>query len=156
MQSRYSGTFIRRARLTTTPPPPLSKCLSLRSTHCLRPSLHWRGSPSFPVVCFLAPSSSLGFKGRCLICSWYENVHGGAPGWRSRLSVRLQAQVTISGFTSSSPASGSVLMAPEPGACFRFCVSLSLCPSLTFPPLALCLSKINKRLKKKKNVQGGP
>ena len=44
------------------------------------------------------------------------------------------AQVMISQSVSSSPASGSVLTA-QPGACFRFCVSLSLCPS----PLMLCL-----------------
>ena len=30
----------------------------------------------------------------------------------------------------------------EPGACFGFCVSLSLCPSPLV--LCLCLSKINK------------
>ena len=41
------------------------------------------------------------------------------------------AQVMISQFVSSSPASGSVLTAcSEPGACFRFCVS-SFCPSPT-------------------------
>ena len=41
------------------------------------------------------------------------------------------AQVMISWFVSSSPASGSVLTAQslEPGPCFGFCVSLSLCPS---------------------------
>ena len=39
------------------------------------------------------------------------------------------AQVMISWFVSLSPASGSVLTAPEPGASFRFCVSLSLCSS---------------------------
>ena len=37
------------------------------------------------------------------------------------------AQVMISQFLSSSPASGSVLnTCPEPGACFGFCVLLSL------------------------------
>ena len=55
------------------------------------------------------------------------------------------AQVTISWFSSSSPVSGSVLTA-EPGACFGFCVSLSLCPSHTHA-LSLSLSKINKHLK---------
>ena len=40
------------------------------------------------------------------------------------------AQVMISQFVGSSPASGSVLMAcSEPGACFGFCVSFSRCPS---------------------------
>ena len=41
------------------------------------------------------------------------------------------AQVMISQFVGSSPTSGSVVTAwsLEPGACFGFCVSLSLCPS---------------------------
>ena len=53
------------------------------------------------------------------------------------------AQVTISQFMGSSPASGSVLTAQslEP-------VSDSVSPSFSAPPLlALCLSKINKYLK---------
>ena len=37
------------------------------------------------------------------------------------------AQVMISQLVGSSPVSGSVLS--EPGSCFRFCVSLSLCLS---------------------------
>ena len=45
------------------------------------------------------------------------------------------ARVTISRSVSSSPASGSGLTA-QPGACFGFCVSLSLCPS---PACALSL-----------------
>ena len=45
-------------------------------------------------------------------------------------SVECRAQVMISQFVGSSPASGSVLTAcSEPGACFGFCVSVSLCPS---------------------------
>ena len=67
----------------------------------------------------------------------------GAPGWRSRLSVRLQPghDLAVHEFEPRVRlwADGS-----EPGACFRFCVSLSLCP---FPVHALSLSvpKINKR-----------
>ena len=63
----------------------------------------------------------------------------GAPGWRSRLSVRLQPDhdLTVCEFEPRVRlwADGS-----EPGACFRFCVSLSLCPShvhalsLSVPP----------------------
>ena len=48
------------------------------------------------------------------------------------------AQVMISQFVGSSPASGSVLTAQGAGACFGFCVSLSLCPS---PAHALSLSQ---------------
>ena len=39
------------------------------------------------------------------------------------------AQVTGSQLVSSSPASGS---APNKRACFRFCASLSLCPSSAY------------------------
>uniref|UniRef100_A0ABI7VV48 40S ribosomal protein S15a n=1 Tax=Felis catus TaxID=9685 RepID=A0ABI7VV48_FELCA len=46
----------------------------------------------------------------------------------------------------------------EPGACFRFCVSLSLCPSPVHA-LSLSVPKINKnvekKLKKKKKRRGG-
>ena len=49
----------------------------------------------------------------------------GAPGWRSRLSVRLQPghDLAVHEFEPRVRlwADGS-----EPGACFRFCVSLSL------------------------------
>ena len=61
------------------------------------------------------------------------------------------AQVMIMQFMSSSPASGSVLAAQslEPA-------SDSVSPSLSAPPLlmlCLCLSKINKCLKKFKIMQ---
>ena len=50
----------------------------------------------------------------------------GAPGWRSRLSVRLQPghDLAVREFEPRVVlwADGS-----EPGAYFRFCVSLSLC-----------------------------
>ena len=39
----------------------------------------------------------------------------------------------------------------EPGSCFRFCVTLSLCPSPTCS-LSLSLSKINKHFKIKKKL----
>ena len=61
------------------------------------------------------------------------------------------AQVMISQLMSSSPAIGLCADSSEPGACFRFCVSLSLCPSLAYAvSLSLSLSRINKTLKKKK------
>ena len=65
----------------------------------------------------------------------------GAPGWRSRLSVRLQPghDLTVREFEPCVRlwADGS-----EPGACFRFCVSLSLCPSPVHA-LSLSVPKIN-------------
>ena len=56
------------------------------------------------------------------------------------------AQVMISQFVSSSPASGSVPTARSPEPALR-----SVSPSLSAPPpLVLFLSRINKHLKKKK------
>ena len=67
----------------------------------------------------------------------------GAPGWRSRLSVRLQPghNLVVREFEPCVRlwADGS-----EPGACFRFCVSLSLCPSPVHA-LSLSVPKINKK-----------
>ena len=71
----------------------------------------------------------------------------GAPGWRSRLSVRLQPGHDLA-VHELEPRVGLWADGSEPGACFRFCVSLSLCPSPVHA-LSLC-PKINKRLKKKK------
>ena len=51
------------------------------------------------------------------------------------------AQVMISRSVSSSPVSGCA-DSSEPGACFGFCVSLSLCLSPA-RALSLLLSKIN-------------
>ena len=68
----------------------------------------------------------------------------GAPGWRSRLSVRLQPGHDLA-VREFEPRVGLWADGSEPGACFGFCVSLSLCPS---PVHALSLSvppKINKR-----------
>ena len=47
--------------------------------------------------------------------------------------------LTVHGF---EPLTGLWADSSEPGACFRFCVSLSFCPSPTHA-LSLCLSKIN-------------
>ena len=58
----------------------------------------------------------------------------------SQLSVRLR--LTAHGF---EPRVGLCADSSEPGACFRFCVSLSLCPSPC--SCSVSLSKINKHLK---------
>ena len=72
-----------------------------------------------------------------------ENAHLGAPGWRSGLSVRLQPGHDLA-VREFEPQVGLWADGSEPGACFRFCVSLSLCPS-PIHALALSVPKINKR-----------
>ena len=66
----------------------------------------------------------------------------GAPGWRSRLSVRLQPGHDLA-VREFEPRVRLWADGSEPGACFRFCVSLSLCPSPVHA-LSLSVSKINK------------
>ena len=100
---------------------------------------------------FLAHSSKLSFSAFSLSCLWIymtgsTSKHSpllGAPGWRSRLSVRLQPghDLAVRGF---EPRVGLWADGSEPGACFRFCVSLSLCPS-PIHALSLSVPKINKR-----------
>ena len=66
---------------------------------------------------------------------------GGSVGWVSDFSSGLDLMVLVHEFEPRVRCADS----SEPGACFRFFVSLSLsAPSL----LVLCLSKINKHLKK--------
>ena len=71
-----------------------------------------------------------------------NNKHWGT--WVAQLVERpTSAQIMVSQFVSSSPVSGSVLTnSSEPGACFGFCISLSLSPPS--PAHALSLSIINK------------
>ena len=64
----------------------------------------------------------------------------GAPGWRSRLSVRLQPGHDL-GVCEFEPRVRLWADGSEPGACFRFCVSLSLSAP---PPFMLCLSLSQK------------
>ena len=59
------------------------------------------------------------------------------------------AQVMISQFMSLSSTSGFVLAdSSKPGACFGFCVSLSVSAPPPFMLLSLSVSKINKHFKK--------
>ena len=72
----------------------------------------------------------------------------GAPGWRSRLSVRLQPGHDLA-VCEFEPRVRLWADGSEPGACFWFCVSLSLCPSPVHA-LSFSVPKIkNKRWKKK-------
>ena len=54
------------------------------------------------------------------------------------------AQVMISLFHKSEPHFRLCADSLEPGTCFRFCVSLPLCPAPRRLVLRLCLSRINE------------
>ena len=68
----------------------------------------------------------------------------GAPGWRSRLSVRLQPGHDLA-VREFEPRVRLWADGSEPGACFLFCVSLFLCPSPVHA-LSLSVPKINKNV----------
>ena len=79
-------------------------------------------------------------------CTWELKNHSGLWGAWVAQSVKhpTSAQVMISRFGSSSPRVGLCADSSELGACFRFCVSLSLCPSPVHA-LSLSVSKRNKK-----------
>ena len=68
-----------------------------------------------------------------------EGRLGGSVGWASDFSSGHNLVVH-----EFKPRIGLWADGSEPGACFRFCVSLSLCPS-PIHALSLSVSKINKR-----------
>ena len=76
-------------------------------------------------------------------CLYKTMVGDGVPGWRSRLSVRLQPGHDLA-VREFEPCVGLWADGSESEACFRFCVSLSLCPSPVHA-LSLSVPKINKR-----------
>ena len=78
----------------------------------------------------------------------------GAPGWLSRLNVQLCSghDLTVHGF---EPCFCLCADSSEPGACFAFCVSLSLCPSLAHT-FSLSLKKINIKKRFFKNSLYNP
>ena len=98
---------------------------------------------------FLAILGSLRFFSFCKTRHWdfekscIKSTDHGAPGWRSGLSVRLQPGHDLA-VREFEPRVRLWADGSEPGACFRFCVSLSLCPSPVHA-LSLSVSKINKR-----------
>ena len=109
---------------------------------------------SFTRVRILLTCSLIYFsETRTLFDTWYspnkyvltrrEADFSGALGWLSQLNIWLhlshdltvrELETHVRLYTDSS----------EPGSCFRFCVSLSLCPFL----LTLCLFLKNKYIKK--------
>ena len=103
-----------------------------------------QSSPIFPHV----PQKHL-LRGFCCRC-WDLKRSLGAPGWRSRLSVRLQPGHDLA-LPEFKPRVGLWADGSEPGACFGFCVSLSLCPSPVHAlSLCLCLSASQKAINMKK------
>ena len=80
-----------------------------------------------------------------------ENVTLGAPGWLSWSNFSSDHDLTVRGF---QPCIGLCADSSEPGACFGFRVSLSVCSS---PTHALSLKKqINIKKKKEKNKKKMP
>ena len=75
----------------------------------------------------------------------------GAPGWRRRLSVQLQPGHDLE-VREFEPRVRLQANGSGPGDCFRFCVSLSLCPS-SVHGLSLSVPKTNQNKKKKMNDQ---
>ena len=107
--------------------------------YCVNVSLCWLDGPRGPFcICFCLCPFGL-----------FSDINPGAPGRLSPLSVRLHSGhgLTVCGF---EPRIKLCAGSSEPGACFGFCVCLSLCPSVTHVlslSLSLCLSKMNRRLK---------
>ena len=66
-----------------------------------------------------------------------KNYTSGVPGWVSWLSIQLYHNLMVHEF---EPHIGLCADSSDPGACFGFCVSLSLCLSLHHS-LSLCLSQ---------------
>ena len=71
----------------------------------------------------------------------------GAPGWLSRLNVRLRLRSWSHCPWVRAPCRALCCGRLRAWSCFGFCVSLSLCPSPAHA-LSLCISKINKNSKK--------
>ena len=101
-------------------------CWQLRAW-CLLQILCLSLSLPLPHLCSLSLSLSLSVSKINIRHAWVAQS----------VECPTSAQVMISRSMSSSPCADS----SEPGACFRFCVSLSLCPS---PTHALSLSLKNK------------
>ena len=76
------------------------------------------------------------------IARWHsrsERQFGGAPGWLGGEASHFGSGHDLTA-RGSEPRVGLCADGSEPGACFGFCVSLSLCPSPTCT-LSLCLSE---------------
>ena len=82
----------------------------------------------------------------------YNRRHCGAPGWLSRLSVRLW----LRSWSRGQWVRARIRLCAdcsEPGACFRFCVSLSLTLPRSFS-VSLCLKNKQTLKKKQKTIEG--
>ena len=125
----------------------------------------WSGHPSCSLVSALlrtiseqkSPSQGLNWVFSILpvsvpteIMMVFSLKSSGAPGWRSRLSVRLQPGHDLA-VREFEPRVGLWADGSEPGACFRFCVSLSL-PLPRSCSVSLCpknkIKNVEKKIKK--------
>ena len=119
----------------------LALCCSLEFTQIYSFNCHWnvRNSEFLTYI-------SLKLKKKKSSFLWRPHMYigkqiQGAPRWRSRLSVRLRPGHKLA-VREFEPRVGLWADGSEPGACFRFCVSLSLCPSPVHA-LSLSVPKIN-------------
>ena len=113
-------------------------------TGCVRNSFRWVWEDArWPVMkkmptvrtdfsVYLPLGVSSGSQGHGLTQDWTETLGhlGGSVGWASDFSSGHDLAAR-----EFEPHVGLCADSSEPGACFRFCVSLSLCPN----PLAFCL-----------------
>ena len=88
---------------------------------------------SIPVVSGFskAHETRFPFPGHSLFCLAYSKPLSRGARVAQSVEHPTWAQVMISRFVGSSPASGLWADSSKPGAYFRFCASLSLCPSPT-------------------------
>ena len=127
----------------------LSVWLRIRSwSHSLWvPALHqalcWQlGAWSLlQILCLLL---SLPLLCSCSVSLCLSKINIGAPGWLSRLNIRLRLRSWSHGSRILSPRVGLCADSSGPGACFGFCIFLSFC---SFPAhtLSLSLSKIKNK-----------
>ena len=106
----------------------MSRCLSLAGTRKLSDQFIFCGIRLWKCPArgiFFSQDNNLKAKDTRNSCELSKIMNFGAPGWLSRLSVRLQLR-SRSHIREFEPRVRLWADGSEPGACFRFCVSLSL------------------------------
>ena len=107
----------------------------------------YRWLPNSPLGRFLRWEWLLPFRALMVVLHNLskKDYRGGAPLWLSRLGVQLRPR---SWSHSSWVRALCQALCWQPGACFGFCVSTSLCPSMLMLCLSLSLNNKYKTLKK--------